>query len=388
MLHLIPGVIIMRHTLLPLVLLQLGLMMFSPVCQAEDYELGQGWYAGDYYFSGYANIEVVDSFNAPAELVLDDLSLFAGGHISPWANPFMEVEFSKHTLIQQGGNPAHGEVIVERFYNDSTLSEQDTLRVGKILTPLGDWNLVHAAPLTPIVTRPYTAARGFHAYASGIGWLHDSGDGVTPDFHLYWQPDNEWFKRPASHAPRNFHNVLGGHINMPLGLMDKIGASFQHGQLMETGEMFTLYGVNANKSFGKLRLESEAITSRFSGAVLPGATPRVHDTESGIFVLADYSITPQWHGILGWERYQDHTVNLPSRSTLVAVAYRPSAPIVWKLEYLRRVCRRPLQPFVAAGKPHSHCCSDARPVADFRDFMGFAWSSRGTIGYRVFPSTL
>ena len=98
--------------------------------------------------------------------------------------------------------------------------------------------------------------------------------------------------------------------------------------------MFTLYGANANKSFGKLRLESEAITAHFSGAVLPGAAPRIHDHESGIFVLADYSITPQWHGIMEWEHYQDHTVNTPSRNTLIAVAYRPSAPVVWKLEYI------------------------------------------------------
>lgn len=329
------SVIAMRHILLPLVLFQLGLI-FSPVSQAEGYELGQGWHAGNYYLSGYTNIELVDRFDAPTKLELDDLSLFAGGRVSQWINPFMEVELSKHTLIRQGGGRENGDVIVERFYNDLIFSEHDTLRVGKTLTPLGGWNLVHAAPLIPIITRPYTAARGFHAYASGVSWLHDTEDGATPDLQLYWQPDNEWFKRPASQTIRNFHNILGGHINKPLGLVDKIGASFQHGQLTETGEMFTLYGVNANKSFGKLRLESEAITSHFSGTVLPGATPRIHDNESGIFALADYAITPQWHGILEWEHYQDHTVNLPSRSTLVAVAYRPSAPMVWKLEYIHQ----------------------------------------------------
>ena len=331
----------MRHTLLPLVLFQLG-SMFSPICQAEGYELGQGWRAGNFYFSGYTNIEVIDRFDAPIKLELDDLSLFAGGRINQWANPFMEVELSKYTLIQQGGGSVNGHDghnghgMVERFYNDATVSEHDTLRVGKMLAPLGDWNLVHAAPLIPIITRPYTTAQGFGAYMSGVSWMHDPESGVAPDLQLYWQPDNEWFKRPVSHTPRNFHNVLGGHINMPLGLVEKIGASFQHGQLIETGETFTLYGFNANKSFGKLRLESEAITAHFSGMVLPAAAPRIHNVESGIFVLADYAITPQWHGILEWERYQDHAVNLPSRSTLLAVAYRPIPPMVWKLEYINQ----------------------------------------------------
>ena len=329
------SVITMRHTLLPLVFFQFGLI-FSPASQAEGYELGQGWHTGDFYLSGYTNIEVIDRFGTPTKLDIDDLSLFAGGRINQWINPFMEVELASHTLIRQGGNHVNGDVIVERFYNDAMPSEHDTLRVGKMLTPLGDWNLVHAAPLTPIITRPYTAVRGFHAYTSGVNWLHDPEDGTTPDLQLYWQPDNEWFPRPTSQTIRNFHNVSGGHVNMPLGLVNKIGASFQHGQLIETGEIFTLYGINANKSFGKLRLESEAITSRFSGTVLPGAPPRIHDNESGIFALADYSITPQWHGVLEWEHYQDHMVDMPSRTTLVAVAYRPSAPMVWKLEYIQQ----------------------------------------------------
>jgi len=323
----------MRHSLLPLLIFQLGLM-FSPWCQAEDYELGQGWHAGNYYLSGYANIEVVDRFGDPAKLELDDLSLFAGRNFNQWLNPFMEVEFSKYTLLQEGGGSFHGHFMTERFYNETALSEYDSLRVGKILTPLGDWNLVHAAPLIPVITRPYSTARGFNAYSTGINWLHEPEDDDRPSFQLYWQPDTGWFKRPASHSPRNFRHVLGGHINMPLGLVDKIGASFQHGLLEETGETFTLYGINGNRSWGKLRLESGAVTAQFSGTVLPGAMPRLHDTEAGIFALADYTITPLWHGILEGEYYQDHMVDMPSRSTMAAVSYRPSLPVVWKLEYI------------------------------------------------------
>ena len=324
----------MRHTILSLALIVLG-FIFSPASQAGEYELGQGWQTGHYHLSGYANIEVINRFGTPSRLDLDDLSLFAAGRINQWINPFTEVELSKHTLIRQGGGATHGDFIVERFYNDLLFSEHNTLRIGKILTPLGDWNLVHAAPLIPIITRPYTTARGFAAYMSGVNWMHDPENGVSPDLQLYVQPDNEWFKRPVNQTIRNFQNVIGGHLNMPMGLVDKIGLSFQHGELIETEEKYILFGANGNKSFGKLRLESEVIISRFSGTVVPGAT-RYHDNESGIFVLADYSITPKLHGILEAERYQDHTVNIPSRSTLAAVAYRPNAAMVWKLEYIHQ----------------------------------------------------
>ncbi len=318
----------MRHPLLSLMLFQLGLMYIS-LSHADGYEFGQGWRSGNYYLSGYTNIELIDRFGTPAKLDVDDLSLFAGGHVNRWVNPFAEVELSKHTLLRQGGGAANGDVIVERFYNDITLSEHDTMRVGKMLTPLGDWNLVHAAPLIPIITRPYTTSRGFAAYASGLTWMHEPGGGVN--WQLYWQPDNELFKRPVTQTIRNFHNVIGGQVSKLLGMNDKVGFSFQHGTLIETRETFTLFGLHANQSFGKLKLESEAITAKFSGT-----SPRAHDTESGIFALADYAITPQWHGIAGAEYYQDHTVAQSSRSTLLAVSYKPQTPVVWKLEYIHQ----------------------------------------------------
>jgi hypothetical protein len=325
----------MRHTLLPLVLLQI-LLISASVCRAEGYVLGQGWPVGNYLFSGYANIELVDRFNSPAQLDLDDLSLFASGRVNKWFNPFLEAELSKYTLIKQGGGSIQGDFVVERFYDDVIISDHDVLRIGKILTPLGDWNLVHAAPLIPIITRPYTTARGFLAYSSGLSWLHDPESYVKPNWQLYWQPDTELLKRPASVAPRSFRNVYGAHFNIPFGLLDKFGASLQHGKYIETGETFTLVGINAHKTLGNVKLESEAITAKFTGAVLPGAVPRVHDDELGIFGLADYAVTPKWHTILEGEYYQDHLVTQPSRNVLAAVAYKPSEPMVWKLEYIHQ----------------------------------------------------
>lgn len=340
----------MRQILLAHIFLQVGLM-FSSACHAEGYELGQGWLAGSYYFSGYTNVKLEKQLVEPAKLELDELSLFVSGHVNQGVNPFVEVEISGHTLAQQGGERENGQFVVERLYNDVVMSEQGTLRVGKMLTPLGGWNVVHAAPLMPTITRPCTTALGFHAYVSGISWLHESEGDTTPNFQLYLQPGNEWFKRPEEQAPRNFRNVAGGHISKSFSLADKVGASLQYGHLIETGEKFTLYGVNVSKSFGKLKLESEAIISRFTGPVLVGALPRHHNNETGIFILADYGVTPQWHGLIEWERYQDHTAAVPSRNTLLGIAYRPRAPMVWKLEYVYQAGEPvPVSPIVTGWK--------------------------------------
>lgn len=306
-----------------------------------DYQLGQGWRRGNFYMSGYGNIKVGAPLGEPAELVLDDLSLFVGGHVNKWVNPFMELEISEHILIQQGGGPrGNGYVLVERLYNDFTLLEHDTLRVGKILAPVGNWNQIHAAPLVSTNTRPLTTYQSFSKYATGVSWLHEQTEGLALEWQLYWQPGKEMPRRPKDLAPRMYRNIVGAHVSMPLGLVDKVGASVQHGKLIETGEDFTLYGLNLTKSFGKLRLESEAISARWSGIA-----PRAHDRESGIFVLGDYAFTSRWHGILEWERYQDHETNLPSRNILAGISYRPS-PIVWKVEYVRQMGE---SPYISSG---------------------------------------
>ncbi|MDR3390553.1 MAG: hypothetical protein P4L77_02375 [Sulfuriferula sp.] len=322
----------MRHTLFALPLLLLGITAAS-TSRADEYHLGQGLLIGDFLLSGYANLVAEAPQGGIAKASIDDFSLFVSGRVNRWVNPFLETEISSLTLAQQGDGPrANGHFILERFYNDTSLSESDTLRVGKMLAPVGDWNLVHAAPLVPTVTRPLTTFLGFSEYTNGLSWLHETPSGEGPNSQLYWQPSNEWHERPSSITHRHYRDVWGAHISWPHGFTDKIGASFQHGQLLETGETYNVYGINVRRSFGKLLMESEATTSNWSGTA-----PRMHDHETGIYMLADYAATPRWHGILEWEHFQSHLVDQASRNTLLGVAYKPESTLVWKLEYVHQM---------------------------------------------------
>ncbi len=322
----------MQNKLLVLLFLLSGLTAQAP-CHADEYHFGQGLLVGkDFFFSGYGNFLYEAPKDAPAAVSIDDLSLFVSGRVNQWINPFFEIEVSGTTLWQQGnGSRSNGYVIPERIYDDVRITESDAVRVGKILSPVGDWNLIHAAPLVPTTTRPLTTYWGFSEYATGISWLHENLQGSGADWQLYSQPGNEWFPRPNDIAPRHYSNVWGGHINWPMGLVDKIGLSFQHGELTATGGNYSLFGINARKTFGKLKLESEAVTSQRSGnAAL------AHGNEWGIYGLADYAITPRWHGLFEWEHYQDHLVDQHSRNTLLGIAYKPESSVVWKLEYVHQ----------------------------------------------------
>ncbi len=319
-----------RYSLSGLVVLSM-FALISP-CWADDYQFGQGLQLDNFLVSGYANVTAERPRGKPAALSVDDLALFVSGRVNRWLNPFLEAEISGANLWQQGSAPAsHGTFVMERFYDDITLTDSDTLRVGKILSPVGDWNLIHAAPLVPTTTRPLTTQRGFSEYANGLSWLRDSGPGAIPDWQFYWQPGKEWLPRPNSIAPERYRNVLGAHVNWSRGLSDKFGASFQQGQSGDANENYHLLGLNARKSFGRLILESEATHAQWTGVAA-----RVHDQESGVYALADYSFNGRWHGLLEAEYYQSrHNLN-PSKNTLLGVAYKAQPALVWKLEYVHQ----------------------------------------------------
>jgi len=329
----------MRNPLLVSLVFFFGLT-FHETCRADEYRLGQGTLLGkNFFLSGYGNFVLDAPRNGPMAVSVDDLSLFVSGQVNRWANPFFEIELSGATLFQQGSEPrSGGYVIPERVYNDARVTESDTLRVGKMLSPVGDWNLIHAAPLVPTSTRPLTTYRGFSEYTSGVSWLHENSQGGGPDWQLYWQPGNEWSQRPDSIAPRHYHNVWGAHVNWPMGLSDKVGFSFQRGELASTGGYYSLVGINTRKTIGKLMLESEAVSSQRSG---PSSA---HGSEWGIYGVADYAVTTHWHGIVEWEQYQDHQIDQRSRNALFGIAYKPEPSTVWKLEYVHQYGESPNVP--------------------------------------------
>ncbi|MDD5298009.1 MAG: hypothetical protein PHU46_13960 [Rhodocyclaceae bacterium] len=322
----------MSEKLLALFVLLAGLAL-PATGRAEDYRLGQGVFLGEnLILSGYANLVFEVPHGAPATLSVDDLSLFVSARVNRWLNPFVEIEVSGAQLATQGDAPrVNGYLIPERLYNDARVTESDTLRVGKMLSPVGDWNLVHAAPLVPTATRPLSTYWGFSEYISGLSWLHAPSEGRGPDWQVYWQPGRELAERPDAIAPRHYRNVWGAHVNWPMGLVDKLGVSLQRGQLASTGDYYTLLGANARKTFGRLRLEGEAVSSRRSCRPLSA-----HCSEWGGYGLADYAFTSRWHGLLEWETYQDHLVERRSRNALLGIAYKPESYMVWKLEYVHQ----------------------------------------------------
>ena len=290
---------------------------------------------GIFNFSGYTNIVIDAPAGDKHSLSIDDLSLIITGHINRTFNPFLEAELSGATLFQQGEAPLSNispQTSLERFYNDSYLTNNLSLRVGKMLSPVGEWNLIHAAPLVFTTTRPITTERGFSEYASGASLIYIDPKGRLPDVQFYVQPAGEVSPTPSSRATREYEHVAGFHLNFPSGLTNKLGFSFQHAQAKKTGQQQNLIGFNFNKELGSLELESEAIHTHFSDT----NNSQMQDNEWGAYFQGAYALNERWHWVGRYEYFVDRNYSGASKNALLGVFYKSTSPSVWKLEYIEQ----------------------------------------------------
>lgn len=307
----------------------------APRSWAADYHLGEGYTVDRINIAGYLNFVAESPQGGKAQLVGDDLSLFIGGRFNRYLNPFFEAEFSGATIWRENGrlfSDNHPDFVLERLYNDSNLTEDLTLRVGKMLTPVGEWNSIHAAPLVATTTRPMTTRRGFSEYTSGLALHYAAQDSGLPEVQAYWQPARELMPRPKTLTTRDYQSSIGVHLNWSSGLTDKVGLSLQRANVAGIDESQTLAGLNARKALDRFQIETEATFAQISGH----NPARLRHREWGAYVLGAYALTDQWSLMAHYEYFADRSTTQGSRSALLGVSWRYNPAVVWKLEYVRQ----------------------------------------------------
>ncbi|NVJ69964.1 MAG: hypothetical protein HWE08_06400 [Alphaproteobacteria bacterium] len=298
----------------------------------DDYTLGQGLRFDDIKISGYLTVEGEIPEDGKSELLVDDLSLFVQGRFNRFFNPFFEAEIASMPVLKEGEAPFSGgdaKIILERLYNDTYLRDNLVLRLGKSLTPIGEWNGIHAGPLVPTTSRPLTTYRGFSEFISGASIIYTPRNENLPVATLYWQPDGGLSHDFDAIENRVFHNIKGMNLSWTWDLENTVGLSLQHADVTGSSEKQILVGFNAHLVTGNMEWRTELTKSWLDN---PRAM-RVRDDEFGAFVQGTYNIGERWslHG--RYEYFQDRDYIQASENAILGFSYRPKPPVVWKLEY-------------------------------------------------------
>jgi len=192
------------------------------------YTPGRGARFGDTRFTlgGYSNVNLTREHGAPALLSLDDLSFFAIWDPHPRVHFFSELEFED--LLQVDGHGRGGtnnwNFTAERLFGDFALTDQLAVRVGKFLTPVGRWNVIHAQPLVWTTSRPLATILPFDPHTTGAmltGWAGAPGGTVT--YAAYGQVVNQL---DPSVEPQLAHRSAGARLEYTAWGAWSVGASY------------------------------------------------------------------------------------------------------------------------------------------------------------------
>lgn len=311
----------------------IALSMASMSATAADdtgsaYRLGSGYPVGEtgLRIGGYANAKINAPRAASSYFEITDLSLFLTWDNGSRLRFFSELEGGdvlrggEHQAL--GVQDAHFEL--ERFYFDALVNNNLTVRLGKFLTPIGQWNLIHAAPLVWTTSRPVATENLFSTHASGL-MLH--GSIFVANRQLEYSMYGDATDSIDPHRSKEpFENTLGGHVRYFLNDTLQIGASFANFALNNgQSTRYYLSGLDVKWSYRKLELSSEVVYRT-------GDHANIKNTWQG-FTQSVIPIFSQHWFVVGRYEFFDQLLDKTGQVGVLGLAYRPLPPVVWKLEY-------------------------------------------------------
>lgn len=304
----------------------LAVLSFPSPVGPIRYVPGAGLHVGDTRLTigGYSTLSFTHDEGGPTRLGLDDLSFLISWNPLPRLRFFSELEIENLFEVQdEGRSGADARFNAERVYGDLALSDQINLRVGKFLTPVGRWNVIHAEPLVWTTSRPLATELGFDQHTTGAmlfgSWFGSRG---IVNYSIYGQFVNQLGRKPDDFDPAD----RSGGARLEYSTTDRelsLGLSY-YGSV-QNGDWQNLFGADGLWRHGPLELSAELIATGSRGpdeAEWGFYTQAVFDVLGPLFLVTRYEHFDQ--------RQPEPQVNLVD----LGIAYKPLPYLVLKAEYL------------------------------------------------------
>jgi hypothetical protein len=230
----------------------------APVVERHGFQLGNS----GFNLGGYAAAMAADYLGRDAAATLRSLSMLLSWQGDGRWSFFSELEGENLATVNAGelgdefGGDHDRELVLERLYLDYACSDALQFRVGKFLTPIGRWNVIHAAPLTWTTSRPLITESTFPTNATGA-----MAHGVLPlgghalEWSVYGSPGEELLPEKDSDP---FREAYGLRLDYDLGLGLQLGTSLvEFEQKHQSGEHRTLYGIDFLWQYRSFELSGE-----------------------------------------------------------------------------------------------------------------------------------
>ncbi len=322
------GVIFARIAALALVCWHAAAVAQStPESVPSDYRPGQGWTVPGTRIGlgGYAAVSYESLNHQPESIGLEELSLLLHWEGEGRLRLFTEVSFEDPLVYQRGAGALTSQsyVALERAYGEYLLSDAMKFRVGKFLTPIGRWNVIHADPLVWTTSRPLITEHAFPTNTTGaMAYGSVTVAGRAYDYSVYGAVGSDWRPNPRLDP---FTEAYGLHLATSVSARAELGMSLvSFEQRSSVGERRTLVGIDYLWHRDRLELSAEA-AYRFSDE---GSD--FH--EKGLFVQGVVPLSRNLYAVGRYEYYDVAGVGPHASLYLLGLAYKPAPWLVMKLE--------------------------------------------------------
>lgn len=290
-----------------------------------------GWRLG-----GYASTQFTLPRQTPWHFEVNDLSLFLTWDNGSRLRFFSELEAGDALTASahQWPSTKNTSFEFERFYLDGLVNNQLSVRVGKFLTPVGQWNLIHAAPLVWTSFRPVATENLFSTHASGL-MLHGSMSvvGHQLEYALYGDLSLSIDPHLSDNA---FKNAMGARLRYPFSDTLQLGASYANFELKDLpSHRYSLAGLDVAWAFEKFELTSEVVYRSADSTHKAGYWQG--------YAQGVKHLNPHWFAIGRYEFFEQ-AQERRGQVGLLGIAYRPLSPLILKLEYRLGVHNETLAP--------------------------------------------
>jgi hypothetical protein len=214
-----------RRCLTALLACALALGVAGPA--AAQYQPGRGYQldGGRLSIGGYASLELDLLDRTEDRLVLEDLALLLSWRPTAKIHVFAELETEELLQWRDGEmSTDEGHEEIERLYISYLTDAGGLFSVGKMLTPFGIWNVIHAQPLVWTTSRPVATRQIFDTNFTGLRYdeTWELG-GLVVDATLYGQPAGEF---RGGNEVQQASEGGGGRLAVSEGERWTTGASF------------------------------------------------------------------------------------------------------------------------------------------------------------------
>jgi hypothetical protein len=282
---------------------------------------------GSLWLSGDVTLAVDVPEHRPVVAEMDDIRLLARYEALSRLAFFGELRFEDLVEVVEGKGllTEDAEVVIERLYAEALLTPQLSLRLGKVFTPFGLWNVISRAPLTWTVEEPaITESETFPRRVTGLSLLYQkTWQGWTFDATAYGPAGDEIRFRRSDAAGLLFGGrvAAGRALGPAFASLGLNAAGFRsHAREIWT----TATGLDLAVSVGGHEIMSE-YTHR-----MPASGP---GTEQGLYVQDAIPLFDNLYGVLRFE-YLQPPRGRAAVGQLVGLFWRPAPNVILKADYL------------------------------------------------------